>query len=119
MRRYESFRARVRCCCANLLAYAALLLLPIRAHAVLYWDADASPVGNNTASGAGLGGSGTWGSATNWFNGSGEVPWTAGADAVFNGAAGGVSVASPQSAASLSFKTDGYSLTGSTLSMGP
>jgi fibronectin-binding autotransporter adhesin len=97
----------------------AALLLPLAisssAHAIVYWDPDTSPGNNNTATGAGLGGSGTWGSATNWFNGANDVAWASGGDAVFTGTAGTVTLGAPQTAASLSFKTNGYTLTSSTL----
>jgi fibronectin-binding autotransporter adhesin len=99
-------------------AAAALLLplaVPISANATSYWDADASAGNNNTSTGAGLGGTGTWGSANNWFDGASEVAWVSGGDAVFTGTAGTVTLASPQAAASLSFKSNGYTLTGSTL----
>jgi fibronectin-binding autotransporter adhesin len=104
---------------AALLACAGSLLSAAPSQAVLYWDSDASPVNNNSVTGAGLGGAGTWGSAGNWFNGSADTTWTAGSDAVFNGTSGVVTLGSAQSAASVSFKSDGYSLTGSTLTMGP
>jgi fibronectin-binding autotransporter adhesin len=102
----------------------AALLVPLAissstAHAIVYWDPDASTGNNNTSTGAGLGGAGTWGSAANWFDGAGEVAWVSGGDAVFTGTAGTVTLASPQSAASLSFKSNGYTLTGSTLTIGP
>jgi len=96
-----------------------LLVSPDPARAILYWDADATTAGNNTATGAGLGGSGSWGSAGNWFNGVSEVTWTGGSDAVFTGTAGVVTLGAPQSASSLAFKSSGYSLTGSTLTVGP
>ena len=105
-------RARAATC-------AVLALLPLRAGAALYWDADSSAAGNNAATGAGLGGSGTWGGAGNWYNGVSDVPWAAGEDAVFTGSAGAVTLDSPQSAGSLTFKTSGYSLSSSTLTMGP
>jgi autotransporter-associated beta strand protein len=84
----------------------------------LYWDNDANAGNNNTGTGAGLGGSGTWDtSASKWFNGSANVAWTANNDAVFAGTAGTVTLAAPQSVTSLSFKTNGYTLTGSTLTL--
>jgi fibronectin-binding autotransporter adhesin len=110
-------RARFRL--AAVVVCWVLFLFPLPSQASLYWDSDASAVGNNAATGAGLGGTGAWDSSVNWFNGASEVPWTAGSDAVFTGAPGVVTLASPQSAASLSFSSDGYTVTGSTLSMGP
>jgi autotransporter-associated beta strand protein len=100
-------------------AAATSLLLPLAVptsvRAIAYWDPDASAANNNTSTGAGLGGSGTWSSAVNWFNGTSEIAWVSGGDAVFTGTAGTVTLASPQSAASLTFKSNGYALSGSTL----
>ena len=93
---------------------------PHASAADLYWDADASSSGNNTTTGANLGGTGTWGSANNWFTGSGaDVAWSAGSAAVFTGTAGTVTLASPQSASAVTFKSNSYTLTGSTLTVGP
>src|SRR5207237_10524437 len=70
------------------------------------------------SSGAGLGGGGTWNaSSLNWYNGSAEVAWAGGNDAIFWGTAGTVTLAAAQSANSLSFKSDGYVISGSTLTM--
>ena len=81
------------------------------------WDSDGNAAGNNTSTGAGLGGSGTWDAAsTRWYNGSANSAWPGARDAVFAGSAGNVTLASPQSVNSLSFKS-GYSLSGSTLTM--
>jgi autotransporter-associated beta strand protein len=103
---------------ATVAAAAAVSLLPLATQAALYWDPDGSTVGNNTSSGAGLGGTGSWGAASNWYNGASEVAWTAGADAVFHGTAGVVTLASQQAANSLTFKSNGYTVTGSTLTLG-
>jgi hypothetical protein len=113
-RRYHS-----RFCAAALSAGAVVVSLPSTSHGTLHWDADGSAAGNNTSTGAGLGGSGTWGAAVNWFNGTTEVAWSAGEDAVFTGTAGTVTLASPQAVDSLTFKANGYTLTGSALNMGP
>src|SRR5687767_2169872 len=75
-------------CFGAVLAATMALQFPCRTQAMLFWDADETASGNNSATGAGLGGSGVWGSASNWFNGTGDVPWTAGSDAVFSGTAG-------------------------------
>jgi autotransporter-associated beta strand protein len=83
----------------------------------VYWDSDANAANNNLATGAGLGGSGTWDASSRWYNGTSDSPWTAGSNAVFVGAAGTVTLASPQSAGSLAFKSSGYVVTGSTLTM--
>ena len=97
-----------------------LALAPLPSLAALYWDSDGSTVGNNTSTGANLGGSGNWDDAGKWFDGvSADVSWSSPADAVFTGAAGTVTLNSPQSANSLTFKTNGYTLTGSTLTLGP
>jgi len=106
-----------RFCFAAALAATVTLQFPSRTQAMLFWDADETAAGNNTATGAGLGRSGAWGSASNWFNGASDVPWTAGSDAVFSGTAGVVTLGAPQSAASLAFKSNGYNVTGSTLTM--
>jgi fibronectin-binding autotransporter adhesin len=87
--------------------------------AILYWDTDASTNGNNTSTGANLGGSGVWSlSATNWWDaGPGTLQsWSDGSDAVFWGTAGAPTV-STVSANSIAFKTTGYSLSGGTLTM--
>ena len=84
----------------------------------MYWDADGVAAGSRTATGAGTGGSGTWNaSARRWYNGSAAVPWAAGDDAIFWGTAGTVTLAAGQTANSLAFKTDGFILAGSTLTL--
>jgi autotransporter-associated beta strand protein len=88
------------------------------APALLYWDSDSSAANNNPSSGAGTGGSGTWNSSNStWYNGGSNSAWSAGTHAIFWGTAGTVTLAAPQSAGSLAFLTDGYTLTGSTLTM--
>jgi fibronectin-binding autotransporter adhesin len=109
-----------RRCAPLLIASALLALTPLPSLAVLYWDADGSAAGNNTSTGANLGGSGNWNDAGKWFDGvSSDVSWSTAADAVFTGSTGTVTLNSPQSATSLSFKTSGYTVTGSTLTLGP
>lgn len=84
----------------------------------LYWDNDATGGNNNLATGAGLGGSGNWDNVSNkWFTGVVNGVWTPANDAVFWGTAGTVTLSSPQSANSLRFRTNGYTITGSTLTM--
>jgi autotransporter-associated beta strand protein len=84
----------------------------------MYWDNDGLAAGSYTASGVGLGGTGTWNStARKWYSGGAEVPWVSGDDAVFWGTAGTVTLASPQNVNSLAFKTNGYDLTSSTLTL--
>jgi len=86
--------------------------------ALVYWDGDTSAANNNSTTGAGTGGSGAWnGSNSAWYNGSSNGAWSAGKHAIFWGIAGTVTLASPQSANSIAFLADGYTLTGSTLTM--
>jgi autotransporter-associated beta strand protein/predicted outer membrane repeat protein len=82
-----------------------------------YWDSDASAANNNVASGAGMGGSGTWDSSSSkWSSGSANSAWAANQDAIFQGAPGAVTLASPQTANSLTMHSS-YTLAGSTLTM--
>lgn len=93
--------------------------------ATLYWDPDGIPGNNNVATGAGLGGSGTWSNApiACWFNpATGKnVAWTnaAGDVAVFTGppqipdkpvASGTVNVSGSVSCAEAWFQSNFYSL---------
>lgn len=78
--------------------------------ATLYWDPAHS-------GGTSLGGSGSWLGANNWWNGTSNVSWSAGDDAVFDGTIGTVTLGSAVSAASLSFLADGYTVSGSSLSL--
>lgn len=113
-------RSSRRRCAPLLIASALLAILPLPSFAALYWDADGSAAGNNIATGAGLGGTGNWDAAGRWFDGiSSDVSWPGSADAVFTGSTGTVTLNSPQSAASLLFKTTGYTVTDSTLTLGP
>jgi autotransporter-associated beta strand protein len=106
----------------SLIALALLMLASDRpaAEAVtLYWDSDGNASGNNTTTGAGLGGMGTglWGGAS-WFNGAADVAWTDGNDAVFWGPTSGtISLTTTRSVNSLAFKTNGYVLQTSTLNL--
>lgn len=82
------------------------LLVGGAAGSVLFWD------GTGTGPGNVAGGSGTWGGATNnWTNASGNFNqnWNNGF-AVFQGAAGTVTVEGTQTATGLQFASDGYSL---------
>jgi autotransporter-associated beta strand protein len=85
----------------------------------MYWDNDGNAANNNVATGAGLGGSGGWDGppANKWFNGTANGPWVEGSAAVLAGAAGTVTLTDPHSASALTFKSDGYVVTGSTLTM--
>ena len=85
----------------------------------LYWDTDGSTGGNNASTGANLGGSGVWSTAsTNWWDSSlGTLQvWTGGSDTMFWGT-GGAITASTVSASSLAFKTTGYTVHSGTLTM--
>ncbi len=87
--------------------------------ATLYWDGDGSTAGNNTSTGASLGGSGIWsGTVSNWWDTNVAMlqVWTNGSDAVFWGTPGAVAV-SAVSASSLAFKTNGYTLNSGALTM--
>jgi autotransporter-associated beta strand protein len=84
-----------------------------------FWDNDGVAAGSRSTTGAGLGGTGTWSaSAVKWYNGSADVPWQNGHNAVFWGTAGTVTLGAGHTVNSLSFKTTGYTLTGSTLTLG-
>src|SRR5262249_15121657 len=80
----------------------------------LYWDNDTNAANNNTTTGAGLGGTGTWdASVLKWFNSTADVAWTNGSDAVFWGSAGSpVTLNAAQTANSVTFKTTGYVVQG-------
>jgi len=84
----------------------------------MYWDNDGAPAGSYTTTGAGLGGTGTWNTtARKWYTGGAEVTWVAGNNAVFWGTPGTVTLAAGQSVNSLTFKSNGYVLTASTLTL--
>src|SRR6185369_16139281 len=70
------------------------------------------------ATGAGMGGTGSWSTTAKWYNGSADVPWVNGNNAVFWGTAGTVTLGAGQTVNSLTFKTNGYTVTGSTLTLG-
>ena len=83
-----------------------------------YWDNDGNAANNDVNSGTGLGGSGTWDSASSkWYDGTRTPRIRAGSNVVFGGTAGTVTLSGPQSATSLEFQTTGYTLAGSTLTM--
>lgn len=91
--------------------------VPFQATTV-HWDGDGNALNNNLSTGSGLGGTGTWDSTTSrWYNGVTTSSWVAGNEAVFWGTPGTVTIASPQSASNLRFRTTGYTVTGSTLTM--
>ncbi|WP_436095183.1 autotransporter outer membrane beta-barrel domain-containing protein [Bosea sp. LjRoot237] len=67
---------------------------------------------------AGAGGSGPWDNTTaNWFNGSTAVPWASGGTAAFGGAAGTVTVNGTVAMEGATFITNGYNVTGGTLTL--
>src|SRR4051812_33321361 len=54
------------------------------APALGYWDNDTSAANNNAASGAGLGGTGTWDSAAaKWYDGTSNSAYSSGSNVVF------------------------------------
>jgi autotransporter-associated beta strand protein len=82
----------------------------------MYWDNDGVATGTYAATGAGMGGTGTWNAtARKWYTGGAEVAWSANNDAVFAGTAGTVTLDTTQQANNASFKTDGYILTAGAL----
>lgn len=84
----------------------------------VYWDSDATAAGNNTSTGAGMGGSGNWDTISNkWYDGASNGSWSANRNPVFWGTAGTVTIVSPPSVDSLTFKTNGYTITGSSITM--
>ena len=102
------------------LAASALLLgaasLPA---AVVYWDADGTAIGNNASSGAGLGGAGTWNASNStWWDGSSLVdaafPGTGTDTAIFTGTGGIVQLGSAITVQTLTFNSDGFTITGGT-----
>jgi fibronectin-binding autotransporter adhesin len=88
-----------------------------------YWDPDLTASGNNSSTGAGLGGTGTWdnGATANWWDGaSTDLVWQVSNtdDAFFWGTAGTVTLsATVKTAKSLTFKTNNYTVTSSTINM--
>lgn len=81
--------------------------------ATKYWDG-AIPANATTD-----GGTGTWNTANNWdaaLDGT-NASWVAGDDAIFGGTAGTVTLSGATSARSLTFNTDGYTITGNTLTL--
>ena len=82
-----------------------------------YWDNDGVAAGSYLATGAGIGGSGTWNTTAKWYNGSATVPWLSGNNAVFWGTAGTVTLFNTQIANSVTFKTSGYTLISGALNL--
>lgn len=81
-----------------------------------YWDSDQTAAGNDAGTGAGLGGTGTWDTATlNWWDSTApanDIAWTDGNVAIFTGSPGVVTIPASQmrSATGLTFNTDGYEI---------
>jgi len=84
---------------------------------VAYWDSDANAANNDVATGAGLGGNGTWDVGAKWYNTTSNSAFVAGSNVVFAGTAGTVTFTTPQTAISLHFKTTGYLVSGSSLTL--
>jgi autotransporter-associated beta strand protein len=83
---------------------------PVAEAATLYWDGDGNANNNNINTGAGLGGTGNW-SSNIWFDGTNDIAWTDGSDAVFYGPTANVhTLGTSRSVNSLTFKTTGYLL---------
>ena len=87
---------------------AAAGLSTPRTGATVSWD----PYATNSASG----GSGTWDTGS-WWNAPGDVGWTSGNDAVFDGSCGTVAINAGVNADSVTFNTSGYTISGSTLTV--
>jgi autotransporter-associated beta strand protein len=91
-----------------------------------YWDTDGSTTGNDAVTGVGLGGTGTWDTATsNWWDTATLGTWVNGGGdtAVFTGPAVGiptlntVTLSGTLNAAQVRFNRSGYTLTGGTLNL--
>ncbi len=86
---------------------------PAAAQTNLTWDPNGAA--------AGTGGTGTWNTTTaRWFNGAAHVPWSAVNfdNAIFDGTAGTVTLGVGVRAHDLTFGITGYTLSGSTLTLG-
>src|SRR5205807_663692 len=91
----------------------------------VYWDPDLTAGNNNATTGAGLGGAGTWiAGLSNWWDGSNptfDQAWndSANDNAIFWGSAGGaVTITGARTATALTFKTNGYNVTGGSINLG-
>ncbi|WP_165814672.1 autotransporter domain-containing protein [Labrenzia sp. 011] len=94
------------------LVLVSLLTTPARAQS-LTWD-------TTTGDSSVVGWSGTWdGSALTWTDNAGATnqAWTPGAQAIFGGTAGTVTVSGAQTVGGLSFNSSGYTLTGDALTL--
>ena len=90
----------------------------VPAAGLMYWDSDGAAAGNDAATGAGLGGSGIWdASSLRWYDGTSDGAHSSAANAVFWGDGGTVTLSAPLTINALTFKTDGYNIVGSTLTL--
>jgi len=82
----------------------AVRVVPV-APLTLYWDADGNAANNSVGNGAGLGGSGTWtaGGGNLWYDPvtGQDGPWVNGAQAVFTGSGGTVTLSGTLSASKI------------------
>jgi fibronectin-binding autotransporter adhesin len=78
----------------------------------IFWDANGTDAGSQ--SGANGGGNGSWDSTTSdwWITGSSDTRWVSNTIANFAGTAGTVTLGTAETAAGLTFATDGYIVTG-------
>ena len=87
----------------------------------LYWDADGTASNNLTGTGAGLGGSGTWaaGSGNCWYDPitGQDIPWVNGAQAVFTGSAGAVTISGAVSASKITVTGGNVALQSGSISL--
>jgi fibronectin-binding autotransporter adhesin len=101
-----------------LLFTSGLLLSPLTSAAPRYWDVNGT--------GVSLGGTGTWDTSSAFWSGNNDgvsgpyLPWSNVAfdDSFFAGTAGVVTLGVPINVQNLTFQTTGYTLNGSTLSLG-
>ena len=83
-----------------------------------YWDNDGNVANNDAATAAGLGGTGSWDSGgPKWYDGTSNAAYVQGSNVVFAGTAGTISFTAPQTVSSLQFKSTGYVVTGSSLTL--
>ena len=110
-------RTQRKLCRAVFVAAWALSIAPIASAQPVYWDSDGNAANNDVLTGAGLGGTGTWDIGAKWYNGTTDTAYVPNSNVVFTGTAGVVSVTAPQLVASMQFKTTGYSVSGSSLTL--
>jgi hypothetical protein len=97
-------------CLSLFLALAAMVVL--WSSQAYYWDPDANPANNNCGTGAGMGGTGTWGTTAIWEDaGAGgswctaaAKAWSSGQGAYFWGTAGTVTLSAGRTAGEVVFK---------------